>query len=689
MSSFTKTDFTCVNTIRTLAADVVQKAKSGHPGMPMGMAPIAHVLWDKVMSFSPSDPKWAGRDRFVLSNGHGCALLYTMLHLSGYDVSMDDLKSFRQIDSKTPGHPECFVTAGVEVTTGPLGQGIANAVGLAYAEAHMAGNYNKPGFNLFDNYTYVFCGDGCLQEGVSGEASSLAGHWGLGKLIVLYDDNKITIDGETELSFSEDIPKRYEAYGWHTLIVEKGDDDLAGILNAINVAKSVKDKPTIISIKTIIGFGSEKQGLEECHGAPLGDKDIANVKIKFGFDPSKKFHIPDEVSQQYGRHVQTGKEKVAAWNKMFASYAQSYPDQAAEIERRMSGKLPLGWEKCLPKFTEKSKGDATRNLSGKILNCIAPIVPELVGGSADLTPSNKTGLKCAKDFQKDNRSGRYLRFGVREHGMVAICNGISAYGGFIPFSATFLNFIEYAFGAVRLAALSGHQQIFVMTHDSIGLGEDGPTHQPIEAVALCRATPNLHTFRPADGNEVAGAYYSAMTFTGPSVLCLSRQGMPSLAASSIEKTLKGGYVVADCSGKPDLVLVATGSEVGLALEAAKAMSGLKVRVVSMPCTELFDQQTVEYRRSIIIPGVPTVAIEALVTNGWEKYSHFCVGMTTYGASAPIKQLYKKFGLTPESVAARVKKFLAQSSSELSAMGAGALTALPTHFSNAPVLKSHL
>lgn len=688
MSAFDETDMLCVNTIRTLSADVIQKAKSGHPGMPMGMAPIAHVVWDRVMNYSPAHPKWANRDRFVLSNGHGCALLYTMLHLSGYDLSMDDLKQFRQINSKTPGHPECFVTAGCEVTTGPLGQGIANAAGFALCEANMRATYNKPGFNLFDHYTYVFCGDGCLQEGVSGEASSLAGHWGLGKLIVFYDDNKITIDGDTSLSFSEDVPARYRSYGWHTLTVEKGDANLDGILEAVAQAKAVTDKPTLISVKTIIGFGSEKQGLEECHGSPLGDKDIANVKTKFGLDPTKSFHVTAPVLAKYGAKPAKGAALVTQWTHTLAGYAAQYPKEAAELQRRLAGKLPQGWEQALPVFDVKAKGDATRNLSGKCLNALAAIIPEMVGGSADLTPSNKTAIKGAIDFQKDSPQGRYIRFGVREHGMAAICNGISAYGGYVPFSATFLNFIEYAYGAVRLSALSGHQQLYIMTHDSIGLGEDGPTHQPIEAVQLCRATPNMLTFRPADGNEVSGAYCAALNFQGPSVLCLSRQGMPTLALSSIEKTLKGGYVALECSSKPELILVATGSEVGLALDAAAKLGG-QVRVVSMPCTELFDQQSVEYRRSVLTPGVPTVAIEALTTSGWEKYSHFQIGMTTFGASAPIKALMKKFGFTPDQVVAKCQKYLADSASELSAMGVGALSALPTHFSSAPVLRSHL
>lgn len=616
-----------------------------------------------------------------------------MLHLSGYNLSMDDLKNFRQLDALTPGHPECFMTEGVEVTTGPLGQGISNAVGMAIAEEHMAAVYNRPGFNLFDHYTYVFCGDGCLQEGVASEAASIAGHQGLGKLIVMYDDNKITIDGETHLSFSEDVPKRFQSYGWHTITVERGDSNFDGILHAIELAKSVKDRPSLISVKTIIGFGSLLQGKEECHGAPLTAADISQLKSKFNFDPSSKFEVKSVVAERYARHKARGHQLVEEWTTMLAKYAQHYPAQAAELQRRLKGQLPLGWEKTLPRFTASQKGDATRNLSGNCLNALAPIMPELLGGSADLTPSNKTALKCTSDFAPGNRKGRYLRFGVREHGMAAIGNGLAAYGAIVPFTATFLNFIEYCFPAVRIAALSKHHQIFVMTHDSIGLGEDGPTHQPVECVALCRATPNLYTFRPADGNETSGAYMAAISLkASPHVLCLSRQGLPHLPNSSPEIVRKGAYVVTDApkGSKPDLVLVATGSEVSLALQAAKSMSDLKVRVVSMPCTELFDEQSVVYRRSILTPGVPTVAIEALVTTGWEKYSHYCIGMTTFGASAPIEDLMERFGFTAPQVVAKTRKFLNTFQEESKSMGgSGQFPALPTHFSDAPILKSHL
>lgn len=674
---FTQDDSECVNNIRVLAADTVQKANSGHPGMPMGMAPIAHVLWDKVMNFAPTHPKWANRDRFVLSNGHGCALLYSMLHLTGYPMAMDDLKKFRQLHSKTPGHPENFMTEGVEVTTGPLGQGIANAVGMAIGEAHAAATFNKPGFPIIDHYTYVFCGDGCLQEGVSGEASSLAGHLGLGKLIIMYDDNKITIDGETELSFTEDVLLRYQAYGWSTATVINGDQNLDGIYQAIQAAKKVTDKPSIIAVKTIIGFGSAKEGKEEVHGSPLGEKDLAAVKKKFGFSEKDKFFVTPTTSRIYGRHKAVGAAKVKSWGDMVATYCKKYPAEGAEVVRRLQGELPRGWEACLPRFKPSDKADATRNLSGKVLNAIAKVVPELIGGSADLTPSNKTALAGIKDFQKGQETGRYLRFGVREHGMAAIGNGLSAYGGYVPFTATFLNFLQYCFPSVRLSALSHLQQIFVMTHDSIGLGEDGPTHQPIEVIAHCRATPNVYLFRPADGNETSGSYLAAMQYQGPSVLCLSRQNLPQLAASSPEIVLKGGYVVHDCKGKPDLIYVATGSEVSLAMEAATKMNK-KVRVVSMPCVELFTQQPLAYRQQTLIPGIPTIAIECAAVQGWGEFSHYTIGMRSFGASAPIEDCMKEFGFTADQVVVTTNTFLSTKSAAAALLGLPAFGMLPTH-----------
>lgn len=494
-------DQTAVNTVRCLAADVVKGANSGHPGAPMGCAPMAHVLFNKIMNYNPKNPKFINRDRFVLSNGHGCALQYIMLHLSGYDVSMDDLKSFRKLNSKTPGHPEINDTPGVEVTTGPLGQGISNAVGLAAAEAQLAATFNRPGYDLFNNYTYVILGDGCLQEGVSAEAISLAGHWKLGKLIALYDDNAITIDGSTEVSFTEDVAKRFQACGWHTLVVGDGDNDLEGIEKAVLEAKKVTDKPTLIKIKTTIGYGSLNQGEEKVHGSPLSDDDIKQVKAKFGFNPELKYYVPQEVYAAYAAHAQKGAQTESAWNALFAQYKEKYPVEGAEIARRLAGKLPQGWEKALPRYSPADPAIATRKLSETVLTSIADVVPELLGGSADLTGSNLTRWKKAVDFQHvstglGDYSGRYFRYGVREHAMFAIMNGLAAYGmNIIPYGGTFLNFLTYGWGAARLSALSHLRVLYVMTHDSIGLGEDGPTHQPIETLLLSRGTPNMLTDR--------------------------------------------------------------------------------------------------------------------------------------------------------------------------------------------------
>lgn len=532
------TDEQCINTIRALAADVVQGANSGHPGAPMGCAPMAHVLFSQLMKFSASDIAWPNRDRFVLSNGHGCALQYVMLHLCGYDLSMDDLKNFRQLNSKTPGHPESHMTGGIEVSTGPLGQGISNAVGFAAARAHFAALYNKPGFEIFDHDVYTICGDGCLQEGVSAEACSLAGHLGLGSLTVLYDDNDITIDGGTNLSFTEDVLKRFEAYGWHTSRVLDGDSDVADLNAKIAAAKAVTDRPSIIAVKTVIGKGSKKEGTHGVHGAPLGEEDIKFVKAGFGLDPDAKYAVGDDVRATYTAAAAKGDAACAAWKALFAKYKVAFPAEAAEIERRfMGGGLPAGWKDLLPTCTGADKPNATRKTSENVLKALVPVCPELMGGSADLTPSNKTWVAGMGDFQKATPAGRYFRFGVREHGMAAMCNGLSAYGGIIPYCATFLNFIEYGFGAVRLSALSQHQVIYVMTHDSIGLGEDGPTHQPIEALLLLRSTPGMHVFRPADQNETSAAYATALSIHGPSTISLARQN---------SKQLEGAFALRFC-----------------------------------------------------------------------------------------------------------------------------------------------
>jgi transketolase len=652
-----------VNAVRALSAEVVQGAKSGHPGAPMGCAPMAHTLWSKIMSFNPANPKWANRDRFVLSNGHACALQYTMLHLTGYDLSLDDLKAFRQLDSKTPGHPECFATPGVEVCTGPLGQGLSNAVGMCIAEANLAANFNKPGMDIVDHFTYVICGDGCHQEGVTGEACSLAGHLGLGKLILLYDDNNITIDGSTDLSFSEDTGKRFEAYGWQVLTVEDGDGDLDGIEAAVAQAKANTKQPTMIKVKTTIGFGAAKQGSADVHGAPLGDADISAVKARWGL-PAGQYEVAKDTYSFYDRKAQ-GAAAEAAWAAKFAAYAAAHPALAAEFERRAVGALPANWKECLPSYTVGDKAMATRQWSGAVLNACAEALPEMIGGSADLTPSNNTALKPSAsgidngDFQGATPGGRYLRFGVREHAMAAISNGIFAHGGFIPFCATFLNFMGYAFGASRLSALSGFGVLYIMTHDSIGLGEDGPTHQPVEMMMQCRHMPNIFTMRPADGNEVAGCYGVAIERRQtPSVMCFSRQGLPVLAGSTAAKAALGAYAVDDCDGKPDLVLVGTGSEVSLCVKVKEAMAGKKVRVVSMPCWELFEEQPHAYRVALFAGGAPVISVEAGSTQAWAKYSHVQVGMETFGCSAPGGKAFEKFGFTVEQVQAKAETVMA-------------------------------
>lgn len=647
-------DQLCINTIRCLSIDTVQKANSGHPGAPMGMAPLAHVLFTKFLKYSPTNPKWAGRDRFVLSNGHACALQYSMLHLTGYDeFTLDELKKFRQIGSKTPGHPEnSLVNGGIEVSTGPLGQGISNAVGLAIAEAHLAAIFNKPGFNIVDNYTYVFCGDGCLQEGVSAEAGSLAGHLGLGKIIVLYDDNHITIDGHTDLSFSEDVCKRYEAYGWHTSVVKDGDHDLKAIEDAIEAAKKVTDKPSLIKVRTTIGFGSSFAESHKVHGSPLGAEEIAKVKTKFGLDPNQSFNVPSQVGEFYRSFREKGKAHEDKWNALFAEYQKQYPELAAEFKRRLSGQLPADWKKVLPTFKPTDGEKATRQHSQTVINALGKIIPDLVGGSADLNPSTLSYLDCSKDFQKNSHEGRNIRFGVREHGMAAVCNGLAAYGGFVPYCATFMNFIGYAMGAVRLSAISEFGVIYVMTHDSIGLGEDGPTHQPINSLMMLRAMPNIFVLRPADGNETSGAYAVAIEHRHtPSVLALSRQGLPNLKGTSIEGVAKGAYVIQEPEdgSKPQIILVGSGSEVHLATRAAEQAKDLKIRVVSMPSWELFRGQPLDYQLSVFPDGIPVLAVEAGSVVGWREYSHAVIGMSTFGASGPYKEVYSKFGITTENI----------------------------------------
>ncbi|KAI7882472.1 transketolase [Lichtheimia hyalospora FSU 10163] len=649
-------DERCINTIRTLAADVVRGANSGHPGAPMGLAPMAQVLFTNFVRINPKNPHWPNRDRFVLSNGHACVLQYIILHFMGFKVSMDDLKAFRSVGSNTPGHPERTDTEGIEVTTGPLGQGIANAVGLAIAEQEMAATFNKPNYPIFDNYTYVVLGDGCMQEGVQSEACSLAGHLQLGKLIALYDDNHITIDGDTAVSFTEDVVKRFEAYGWHVQIVSDGDHNMQSIQQAIEKAKTVTDKPSLIKVHTTIGFGSLNEGQEKVHGAPLEPDDIRQVKEKFGFNPDEKYVVPPEVYDHYHKRAAQCAQYEDEWNQLFQKYSKEYPNEAADLNRRMKGKLPDGWENALPRYTPQDKPIATRKLSEAVINKLSEAIPELIGGSADLTGSNNTRWKNAVDFQPPstklgNYGGRYIRYGVREHAMFAIMNGIAAYQGLIPFGGTFLNFLTYGWGAARLSALSELRVLYVMTHDSIGLGEDGPTHQPIETLALTRATPNMLTFRPCDGNETSGAYRCALLNSHmPSILSLTRQNLPHLEGTSIENVCKGGYVL-QSDDNPDVGIVSTGSEVPIAVEAASFLQkeGIKTRVISMPCTELFDEQSRDYRISVFPKGVPIVSVEALSTFGWQKYSHAQVGMTTFGASGQYPDVYRHFNITSEHV----------------------------------------
>ncbi|MGA7933803.1 MAG: transketolase [Kovacikia sp.] len=658
----------CINSIRFLAVDAVEKAKSGHPGLPMGAAPMAFVLWDKFLRFNPKNPKWFDRDRFVLSAGHGCMLQYALMYLTGYDsVTIDDIKQFRQWESKTPGHPENFETEGVEVTTGPLGQGICNGVGLAIAEAHLAAKYNKSDLKLVDHYTYVILGDGCNMEGVSGEACSLAGHLGLGKLIALYDDNHISIDGSTDVSFTEDVSKRFEAYGWHVQHVADGNTDLEAIQKAIEVAKTVTDKPSLIKVTTIIGYGSpNKQNTADAHGSVLGPDEIQLTRENLGWS-YEPFVVPEDSLSHMRKAVDRGASLEAEWNETWAQYKTKYPTEAAEFERLIGGKLPQGWEKVLPTYTPDDKAIATRKTSEATLNALAKVLPELIGGSADLTHSNNTLLKGFGDFQKGQYQNRNIRFGVREHGMGAICNGIALHNsGLIPYGATFLVFTDYMRAAIRLSALSRAGVIYVMTHDSIGLGEDGPTHQPVETIAALRAIPNLTVFRPADGNETSGAYKVAVEYANqnrPTLLIFSRQNLPQLAGSSIEAAARGGYILSDSEGTPDLILISTGSEVPLCAQAADKLraEGKKVRVVSLPSWEVFEEQSAEYRESVLPKAVKKrLAVEAAVSFGWCRYTGSegdSISVERFGASAPGGVCLEKFGYTVDNVVARAKALL--------------------------------
>jgi transketolase len=652
-----------INSIRFLAVDAVQKANSGHPGLPMGAAPMAYVLWKNFMKFNPKNPKWFDRDRFVLSAGHGCMLQYALLYLMGYDVTLEDLKQFRQWGSKTPGHPENFETPGVEVTTGPLGQGVGNAVGLAIAEAHLAAKFNKPGHTIVDHYTYAIAGDGCNMEGVASEAASLAGHLKLGKLIVLYDSNSISIDGGTDLAFTENVGARYEAYGWHVLYVEDGNSDLDAISRAIAQAKAVTDKPSFIVITTTIGYGSpNKSNTAGVHGSPLGKDEITLTKEALGWPLEPTFYVPDDVLKHFRTAVDDGAKAEADWNDRFAAYEKAYPAEAAEFKRMVAGQLPDGWKEALA--TVATQQNSTRNLSGFCLNALAPVMPELIGGSADLAHSNMTYLKGIADFQAGSYDGRNFRFGVREHGMGSVLNGMTLHGGLIPYGATFLIFSDYMRAAIRLSALSQVRVLHIMTHDSVALGEDGPTHQPVETLASLRAIPNLIVMRPADAKETVGAYEVALTHTAtPTLMAFTRQSVPNLEGTSIEGTHKGGYIVVDVPN-PDLILIATGSEVQLAVTAAATLAGegKAVRVVSMPACELFDAQPKAYRDSVLPPSVTKrISIEAGTTFGWHKYvgsDGVAIGIDRFGASANGNVCLEKFGFTVENLLDTARSLLA-------------------------------
>lgn len=655
------------NAIRALSMDAVQKANSGHPGAPMGMADIAEVLWNEFLHHNPTNPTWADRDRFILSNGHASMLLYSLLHLSGYDLPMEELKNFRQLHSKTPGHPEIGYTPGVETTTGPLGQGLANAVGMAIAERTLGAQFNRPDHDIVDHFTYVFMGDGCLMEGISHEVCSLAGTLGLGKLIGFYDHNGISIDGETKGWFTDDTAKRFEAYHWHVVHEIDGHDPEA-VKKAIQEAQSVKDKPSLIICRTIIGFGSpNKAGKEEAHGAALGEQEVALARKQLGWK-YPAFEIPREIYQAWDAR-EKGEQAETVWNNKFSAYAKAHPELAAEFNRRMHGEMPEDWQDLTQQYIEKLQANpekiATRKASQNTLNAYGPSLPELLGGSADLAPSNLTIWKESKSIKEDV-AGNYIHYGVREFGMTAIANGIAHHGGFVPYTATFLMFVEYARNAARMAALMKARQIMVYTHDSIGLGEDGPTHQAVEQLASLRMTPNFSTWRPCDQVEAAVAWKAAIErHNGPTALILSRQNLAQMdrTAAQVSAISRGGYILKDSGGTPDVILIATGSEMEITVLAADKLTaeGHKVRVVSLPSTDIFEAQDEAYRESVLPSDIAArVAVEAGIADYWYKYVGLkgaIVGMTTYGESAPADKLFPFFGFTTENVVAKAKKVL--------------------------------
>ena len=640
-----------VNAIRLLSVDAIQKANSGHPGITLGAAPMAYTLWQNFLTFNPANSKFVNRDRFILSAGHGSMLNYSLLHLYGYKLTIDDIKNFRQLHSKTPGHPEYGVTDGVEISTGPLGQGIANAVGMAISETHLAAKYNRDGFNIVAHYTYALCGDGCMMEGIESEAASLAGTLKLGKLIVLYDDNKITIEGDTATSFTEDVKKRHLAQGWQVIDVLDGND-ITAIKKAIKKAKAETEKPSLIVCHTTIGYGSPKAGSESTHGAPLGDENIAKLRENLGYN-YPPFEIPEEVYKHTSSAIRRGKKAERNWKKLFKEYSKVYPELAKEFIDVTSGKLPVIKEDDLYNF---EKDDATRSLGHTVLNKVAKQVPSLFGGSADLAPSTKAFIKGEDFYSATNRLGRNVHFGIREHAMSAICNGMAAHGGIIPFCSTFFVFSDYMKNAMRMSSIMNLNVLYVLTHDSIGVGEDGPTHEPIEQLAALRSMPDMKVFRPCDGRETAAAYTVALTQKGPTSIILTRQKLPSFEGTG-KKALKGGYILADSVKKvPDVILIGAGSEVQYCMEAKKLLwaKGVDARVVSMPCTELFDKQNEKYKESVLPSTVRArVAVEAGATMPWFKYVGLdgkVIGIDEFGASGPANELFEYYGFTAENVA---------------------------------------
>ncbi|CAD5773870.1 transketolase [Escherichia coli] len=656
------------NAIRMLSVDAIQKANSGHPGAPMGMADIAEVVWRRHLRHNPKNPQWFNRDRYVQSNGHGSMLIYALLHLTGYDLSMDDIRDFRQLHSRTPGHPEYGYTPGVETTTGPLGQGVANAVGMAIAEKALAAEFNKPGFNIVDHHTWLFLGDGCLMEGISHEACGLAGTLKLGNLIAIWDDNGISIDGHVEGWFAEDTAARFRAYGWHVIEGVDGHDPEA-VDAAVREAKSVTDKPSLLCCKTIIGFGSpNKANSHDCHGSALGADEVALVRERLQW-PYAPFEIPGEIYAAWDA-TEKGAQVQQEWDALFADYAKQWPELAAEFTRRMKGDLPAGWAENMQKYVHDLQSHpaalATRQVSQKCLNHFADMLPELMGGSADLSPSNLTRHQKSVDFTGENPAGNYISYGVREFGMSAIMNGLALHGGFIPYGGTFLMFMEYARNALRMAALMKIRSVFVYTHDTIGLGEDGPTHQPVEQLASLRLTPNMETWRGCDQVEVAVAWQQAIERKdGPTSLVLTRQPLAQQprTAAQLAEIARGGYVLSDCDGQPEMILISAGSEIELVVSAAKALTeeGRKVRVVSLPCTERFDNQDAAYKESVLPKAVrKRLAVEASIAGFWERYVGLdgkVIGMTSFGESAPANVLFKHFGFTPENVLAQVRELL--------------------------------